>query len=56
MKKPIVKADELDAQYQSIFGDVSSIIDEARQTAAKDWPLTSQNVSDVDFPFELFGR
>ena len=35
MKKPIVKADELDAQYQSIFGDVSSIIDEARQIAAR---------------------
>lgn len=35
MKKPIVKADELDAQYQSIFGDVSSIIDEARQTTAR---------------------
>ena len=35
MKKPIVKADKLDAQYQSIFGDVSSIIDEARQTAAR---------------------
>ena len=35
MKKPIVKADELDAQYQSIFGDVSSIIDEARRTAAR---------------------
>ena len=35
MKKPIVKADELDAQYQSIFGDVSSIIDEARQAAAR---------------------
>ena len=35
MKKPIVKVDELDAQYQSIFGDVSSIIDEARQTAAR---------------------
>ena len=35
MKKPIVKTDELDAQYQSIFGDVSSIIDEARQTAAR---------------------
>ena len=35
MKKPIVKADALDAQYQSIFGDVSSIIDEARQTAAR---------------------
>lgn len=35
MKKPIVKTDELDAQYQSIFDDVSSIIDEARQTAAR---------------------
>ena len=35
MKKPIVKADELEAQYQSIFGDVSSIIDEARRTAAR---------------------
>ena len=35
MKKPIVKVDELDAQYQSIFDDVSSIIDEARQTAAR---------------------
>ena len=35
MKKPIVKADELDAQYQSIFGDVSSIIHEARQTTAR---------------------
>ena len=35
MKKPIVKADELDAQYQSIFGDVSSIIDAARRTAAR---------------------
>ena len=35
MKKPIVKADELDVQYQSIFGDVSNIIDEARQTAAR---------------------
>ena len=35
MKKPIVKADELDAQYQSIFGDVSSIIDAARQSAAR---------------------
>ena len=35
MKKPIVKADELDAQYHSIFGDISSIIDEARQTAAR---------------------
>lgn len=35
MKKPIVKADELDAQYQSIFGDVSSIIDAARRSAAR---------------------
>ena len=35
MKKPIVKSDELDAQYQSIFGDVSSIIDEAKRTAAR---------------------
>ena len=35
MKNPIVKTDELDAQYQSIFGDVSSIIHEARQTAAR---------------------
>ena len=35
MKKPIVKTDELNAQYQSIFGDVSSIINEARQTAAR---------------------
>ena len=35
MKKPIVKADELDAQYQSIFGDVSSIIDAARRSAVR---------------------
>ena len=35
MKKTIVKADELDAQYQSIFGDVSSIIDAARRSAAR---------------------
>ncbi len=35
MKKPMVKADELEVQYQSIFGDVSSIIDEARRTAAR---------------------
>ena len=35
MKKPIVNADELDAQYQSIFGDVSSIIDAARRSAAR---------------------
>ena len=35
MKKPIVKTDELDAQYQSIFGHVSSIIDAARRSAAR---------------------
>ena len=35
MKKPIVKTDELDAQYQSIFGDVSIIIDAARRSAAR---------------------
>ena len=35
MKKPIVKADELDVQYQSIFGNVSSVIDAARQSAAR---------------------
>ena len=35
MKKPIVKTDELDAQYQSIFGDVSSIIDAARRSAVR---------------------
>ena len=29
MKKPIFKADGLDTQYQSIFSDVSSIIDAA---------------------------
>ena len=35
MKKPIVKVDELDVQYQSIFGDVSIIIDAARRSAAR---------------------
>ena len=35
MKKPIVKTDELDVQYQSIFGDVSIIIDAARRSAAR---------------------
>ena len=35
MKKPIVKADELDAHYQSIFGDVSIIIDAARRSAVR---------------------
>ena len=35
MKKSILKADEPDAEYQSIFGDVSKIIDAARQSAAQ---------------------
>ena len=35
MKKPIVKVDELDAQYQAIFSDVSSIIDAARRSAVR---------------------
>ena len=35
MKKPILKADETDAQYQAIFGDVSRIIDDARQSATR---------------------
>lgn len=35
MKKPIVNSSGLDAQYQSIFGDVSRIIDSARQSAAR---------------------
>ena len=35
MKNPIVKANELDAQYQSILGDVSGIIDAARQSVAR---------------------
>ena len=35
MKKPILKVDEPDAQYQAIFGDVSKIIDAARRSAAQ---------------------
>lgn len=35
MKKPTVKAGKPDAQYQSIFGDVSGIIDAARRSAAR---------------------
>ena len=35
MKKPIVNSNELSAQYQSIFGDVSRIVDAARQSAAR---------------------
>ena len=34
MKKPILKDDKLDAQSQAIFGDVSRIVDSARQSAA----------------------
>ena len=35
MKKSILKDDKLDAQYQTIFGDVSRIVDAARQSAAR---------------------
>ena len=35
MKKPILTDDKLDAQYQAIFGDVSRIVDSARQSAAR---------------------
>ena len=35
MKKPILKDDKPDAQYQAIFGDVSRIVDSARQSAAR---------------------
>ena len=35
MKKRIVKAGEPSAQYQSIFGDVSRIIDAARRSAVR---------------------
>ena len=35
MKKSILKDDKLDAQYQAIFGDVSRIVDAARQSAAR---------------------
>lgn len=35
MKKPTVKSAKLDAPHQSIFGDVTRIIDAARQSAAR---------------------
>ena len=35
MKKPMVKYREVDARYQSVFGDVSGIIDVARRSAAR---------------------
>ena len=35
MKKPRIKAGQLDARYESIFGDVSRIIDAARRSAAR---------------------
>ena len=35
MKKPILKDDKPDAQYQAIFGDMSRIIDAARHSAAR---------------------
>ena len=35
MKKAITKGSQPDARYQSIFGDVSSIIDAARRSAAR---------------------
>ena len=35
MKKPILTDDKPDAQYQAIFGDVSRIVDAARQSAAR---------------------
>ena len=35
MKKPMTKAGQLDARYESIFGDVSRIIDAARQSATR---------------------
>lgn len=35
MKKSILKDDKLDAQYQAIFGDVSRIVDSARQSAVR---------------------
>ena len=35
MKKSILKDDKPDAQYQAIFGDVSRIVDTARQSAAQ---------------------
>lgn len=35
MRKPTVKSGEFDAQYESILGDVSRIVDAARQSAAR---------------------
>ena len=35
MNKPMPKADDIEARYQSIFGDVSRIIDAARGSAAR---------------------
>ncbi len=35
MNKPMPKADDVEARYQSIFGDVSRIIDAARGSAAR---------------------
>ena len=35
MKKPILKDNKLDTQYQAIFGDVSRIVDSARQSAIR---------------------
>ena len=35
VKKPILTDDKLDAQYQAIFGDVSRIVESARQSAAR---------------------
>ena len=35
MKKPVLTDDKPDAQYQAIFGDVSRIVDAARQSAAR---------------------
>ena len=35
MKKPTLKDDKPDAQYQAIFGDVSRIVDAARQSAVR---------------------
>ena len=35
MKKPVLIDDKPDAQYQAIFGDVSRIVDAARQSAAR---------------------
>ena len=35
VKKPILTDEKLDAQYQAIFGDVSRIVESARQSAAR---------------------